>query len=314
MNGDDDDTLTLAPTPNGEAFWGRALHSDSDVTEFNINGGTLALRPPQGGALMLGAAFGSYQSIVFNIRGAFSVRQTNVAGNSQSGFPRATFNIYAGGKCSISEGGYFTGSLAVNVNDLGSMIVSAHAIKIEDGTYVATGIADADSPSLELIAWRSLADPYSGNFDIARHRITCKSSSVCRLQATSMSYTASHIRAEETASLLIACDAIDLDSSTVFAVGQGSAAITFAGSEKNEAPFDIINNAYPKGLFNFIATEGANTSTFRFLNIGSAFEFNKLQAEGVITINGAPDTQYKCDWRSEADGSDKYFVIFLKSA
>ena len=30
-------------------------------------------------------------------------------------------------------------------------------------------------------------------------------------------------------------------------------------------------------------------------------------------INGAPDTQSKCDWRSEPDGSDKYFVIFLKS-
>ena len=314
MNGDSNDTLTLSPAPPDDMFWGgQLLPGGSDLTEINVNGGTLALEPPQsGGALVLGIGVGR-QNIALNIRGTFLVRQTRVVGNPQADVPAATFNINGRGRCSISGGEGLSGTLAINVNDSGSMSVSARVITIENGTYLADGIADGDNPSLELIALRSLVDPYSGNFEIKQHEISCKSGSVSRLRAISMSLADTHIRAEDTASLLVACDTIDVDSDTVFAVGQGSAVITFVGSEKNAAPFDFFGNTYPKGLFNFITTEGINKSTFRFLNVGnSAYDFKKMQTDGVITIDGAPDTQSKCDWRSEVDGPDKYFAIFLK--
>ena len=309
MNGDSDDTLTLSPIGVGETLWGRP---GSGVTEINVNGGTLAFEPLQSdGLLTLGNPVDHHQ-ISVNIRGTFLVRQTNVI-NELGNFPTATFNISASGRCSISGGERFAGSYVINVNESGSMSVSANEIELLDGTYLATGIADRDTPSLELIAVRSLTVPESGGFEIRQHEMTFKSASISRLRAASMSFADTHIRAEDSASLLIACDFIDVDSDTVFAVGQGSAVITFVGSEKNAAPFDFFNNAYPKGLFNFITTEGINKSAFRFLNVGnSAYDFKKMQTDGVITIDGAPDTQSKCDWRSEVDGADRYFVIFLK--
>ena len=312
MNGDDGDTLTLSPGPRDDAFWGDGVPGGKDVTEFNINGGTFSVQPPQGGGLFLGNMTAPLPNTIFNIRATFSVRETAVAGVIYDGFPQTTINIHPGGQCCISNGPLFSGGFAINVNDLGSIRVSALVIKINDGTYLAKGVANGESPSLELIAWRSLADPYSGNLEIRRHEISCKSASVSRLRAMSMSLADTHIRAEDTASLLVACDTIDVNSDTVFAAGQGSAVITFVGSEKNAAPFDFFNNVYPKGLFNFITTEGINKSTFKFLNIGSAYDFKKMQTDGIITIDGAPDTQSKCDWRSEVDDADRYFVIFLK--
>ena len=313
MNGDDDDTLTLLPTPGSEAFWGAPGIGDLDVTRISINGGTLALKPPHGGSLMLGVGAGPEEQTIINIKGNFLVRQADVTGNTKSGFAQGTFNILEGGRCSIAEGPYFSGSFAINIHDLGSMRVSADGVDINDGNYLAIGIADGDNPSLELIASPSLARPGSGYLQMIRHEIVCKSASVSRLRAKAMSLTDTTMRATDTASLLIACDFIDFAGHTEFVVGQGSAAITFSGSAKKEAPFNIIENDYPKGLFNFITNEGANNSTFRFLNIGSAFEFNKLQATGVITIDGAPVTQNRCGYTFETDGSDKYFVIFLKS-
>ena len=305
MNGEDADSLTLSPTPSGGAAW----HQSS---RFDINGGTLAINPPHyGGVLLFGDdSSGPDQNVILNIRGAFVVNQINIIGRAPSA--PCTINLYARGQCRIT-GSLFSGSFAINVNDSGSMSVSAHSIEIDDGTYFANGVANEESPSIELIALRSLANLQSGYLAISRHEFVCKSASVSRLRAMSMSLAETHIRAEESASLLVACDSIDVDSGTVFAVGQGSAVMTFTGSEKNAAPFDFFNNAYPKGLFNFITTEGINKSTFRFLNVGnSAYDFKKMQTDGVITIDGAPDTQSKCDWRSEVDGPDKYFAIFLK--
>ena len=312
MKGDDDDTLTLSPT-GGDAYWCKEVPSISHVSEFNVTGGTFAIRPPQAGTLTLGAYATALQTINLNIGGTFLARQTNFIGFDSGFSPEVTFEILPRGKCCISEGGVFSGTFAINIHDLGSMSVSALVMRISNGTYLANGISNAGRPSLELIASRSLANPQSGWLEIQRHEIVCKSASISRLEATALSLTETDIRAADSASLLIACDTIDVDSNTVFAIGQGSAAITFTGSEKNEAPFDFFKKSYPKGLFNFITTEGANQSAFKFLNIGSAFDLSKMQADGVITINGAPDTQHKCDWRLEADGSNKYFVIFLKS-
>ena len=312
MDGDDDDTLTLAPTPGGHAFWGAPGPSETDVSEFNINGGTLAIQS-QGGTLHLGEALAPEQLIALNIAGTFLARQTTILGNARGLRPGVTFKVFPRGRCSISEGEGFDGGFLIEVDDLGSMSVTACGFKLVQGQYFANGIGNADNPSLELIALPSLAQPESGYLEMTNQKIVCSSRSVSRLQAKAMSITDTTMRAAHSASLLIACDAIDFAGRTVFTVSQGSAAITFSGSAKNAAPFDFFNNAYPKGLFNFITTEGANQSAFKFLSIGSAYDFKKMQTDGIITINGAPDTQSKCDWRSEPDGSDKYFVIFLKS-
>lgn len=300
MDGDDEDTLTLAPTPGGYAVWGASVPSELDVSEFNINGGTLAIQS-QGGTLNLGAIQAHKQLITLNIAGTFLARQTTFIGTSRGVSPWVTFKVFPRGRCSISEGVAFNGAFLIEVDDLGSMSVTACGFNLEHGQYFASGIGNADNPSLELIASPSLAQPGSGYFEMTNQQIVCSSRSVSRLQAKAMSLTDSTMRAADTASLLIACDTIDFAGRTQFTVGQGSAAITFSGSAKNAAPFDFFKNSYPKGLFNFITNEGTNKSTFRFLNIGSAYDFKKMQTDGIITTY---DLRKITKYLSEPSGSD----------
>lgn len=110
---------------------------------------------------------------------------------------------------------------------------------------------------------------------------------------------------------------IVLESGAIFAVGQGAAVITFAGSSDGPAPFDFQKMAkqYPKGLFNFITNEGVNKSKFRFLGIGSAFDFFAMVQEGLIVVNGSPDDGTRTTWSREPDPNDPgkyYFTIYLK--
>lgn len=96
---------------------------------------------------------------------------------------------------------------------------------------------------------------------------------------------------------------IVLESGAIFAVGQGAAVITFAGSSDGPAPFDFQKMAkqYPKGLFNFITNEDVNKSKFRFLGIGSAFDFFAMVQEGLIAVNGSPDDGTRTTWSREPD-------------
>lgn len=117
--------------------------------------------------------------------------------------------------------------------------------------------------------------------------------------------------------MFIECDAIDLDSDTVFSLGHGSAAITFDGTNGGRAPFEFLDKDYPEGIFNFITTEGPNVGRLRFRGIGSAFEFAMMIQKNLITIDGIPESQspHQCTWTREGDTdhfNDSYFVVFLK--
>ena len=348
-----DGILTLAPIPQDiDVFvdWGATPGPWIDnpaVTRIAINSGTLKLvcgelEPTAVAVLGLGTEDAVTE---VDITGTFIVRDINVAGSVvPSERPGSTINVYPNGTFLVGWENStlvtnFGGAFNINVHDLGSMSVTASFVDLPGGTYVIGGPSTAANSSLEIAALPAAklqGSPTSGDggnrdgaFLIANHRISCRSASVSRLRAISMSCTSTHIKVEDTASLSIACNSIAFDGAivpngsaafetgTIFAAGQGSAAITFTGSRDGPAPFDFKNTAtqYPKGLFNFITKEGANRSKFRFLGIGSAFDFAGMLQKGLIAVDGMPDDGSKTAWRMESGGegpSKSYFTVYLK--
>jgi len=183
-------------------------------------------------------------------------------------------------------------------------------VGVSRGNYIVAGIPKEDGLSLELVARVSCTTWGDPGLSMAGHELWCKSASVSRLQAPSMGYPGTHIKAEDTASITIACDSIAFDDSSVFDTGQGSAAITFTGLNDGPAPFDFANKTYPKGLFNFITTEGANNSMFKFRGTGDAWQRNKLVEDGVITVNGMPTTQPYIGFMY--DSQSGYYLFYLR--
>ena len=350
MNGDGH-TLTLAPIPQDiDVFieWGATPGPwlpDPAVTQITINSGTLQvmsgeLDPTADAVLGLGV---EDAVVVVDVTGNFIVRDVNVEGavrpSNGGPMPGTTINVHRGGQFlvgseSLTRVTGFTGAFDINVHDMGSVSVTAHIVRLTGGAYSIGDASTTENSSFEIIALptpSSQGSPLSGDGSLSAssHHISCRSASTSLLRAISMSYTGAHIKVEDSASLSIACDSIAFDgavahdspivleSGTIFAVGQGAAVITFAGSSDGPAPFDFQKMAkqYPKGLFNFITNEDVNKSKFRFLGIGSAFDFFAMVQEGLIAVNGSPDDGTRTTWSREPDPNDPgkyYFTIYLK--
>lgn len=353
--------LTLAPIPGDiDVFipWGAPLdgwESNPSLTEIAINSGTLEVisgEPDPVAGIILQIGLEDAVAKV-DVKGNLIVRDVNVEGAAlpadQGPKPGATINVYAGGTFVVGRGrstriSGFAGSFDINVHDQGSMDVSAHIVDLAGGTYVVGGDASTTAQSsLKVIAApASPASPVAesgslrnGSFSIANYRVSCNAASISLLQGVSMSCASTHMKAQDSASLSIACDSIAFDgvvsgdgninghraegfeNGTVFAVGRGAADITFSSAAGGPAPFDFLSKTqqYPNGLLNFITDEGANKSRFRFLGIGSGFEFSAMLQKGLITVDGMPDNGKKTTWRRETDSADPskyYFTIYLK--
>ncbi|GLU34320.1 hypothetical protein WKR88_09785 [Trinickia caryophylli] len=346
-------SLTLAPVPEDiDVFmeWGEPAESWIDnppLTRIAINSGTLKMVagvPTSTAVAVLG--LGVEDAVVqLDITGTFTVQDVNVEGSGRpvddGPVPASTINIYPNGRFLVGKENAtrvtgFAGGFDINVHDGGTMSVTAHTLDLTSGTYTIGDRAAAGPCSVELIAQPATASP--GDVPVSdadgallsdNLRISCTSASSSRLQAISMAFTATHIKAEDTASLTIGCNSIAFDESvktdrpvvfetgTIFAVGQGSAVISFTSASGGPAPFKFTDMAreYPKGLFNFVTADGANKGKFKFLDIGSAFDFSAMIHRGLITIDGTPDNGAKTTWGWEVDPelpSRSYFTIHLK--
>lgn len=355
MNGGDH-SLTLKPVPvDIDVFteWGQPAESwisDPPPTRIIINSGTFTIvsgEPTSTAVAVLG--LGVEDAVLqLDITGQMVVQDVNVEGSAppvdNGPLHGSTINVYPGGTLVVGKQNAtrvtgFVGGFDINVHDGGSMSVTAHIIDMTSGTYTIGDRANAGASSLDLVALPGAASPrgprranetvLNGTLLSSHQRIECRSSSSSRLQAMSMAFTSTHVHMEDTASLAIACNSIAFDevvktdssaffeSGTLFAVGQGSAAITFTSESGGPAPFEFTNmdKQYPQGLFNFITTDGANKSKFRFRGIGSAFDFSAMVQRGLITVDGMTDDGSRTTWSWEADpdvSPRAYFTIHLK--
>lgn len=357
MIGNDDAILKLSPVGGGrsETLWGVWSENDSHLTQFNIKGGTFifqtnpvdpsrpARRPRQTatqGQLMLGDSGPDLRTLEINVESSFIMQHVSVFADPGSDeIPLITFNVDLGGTCRITGAEEFSGTFKTNVHDLSSMSVAAAYVGLFYGKCVIDGAppdGNSASSSLEIVASPSASSvrppPYSvagpGDLVLLSHEISCSSTSVSRLHAKRMYCNGALIYVKDAASLVIACDTIELDTpilykvtGTVFSVGKGTASITFTGVGRDSAPFVFLDKPapfYPKGLFNFITNESTekNQSKFRFRGAGSAFDHARLVQEGTITINGQPVTPGQTDWANEVENgnlAESYFTIFLKN-
>ena len=312
-------TLSLEILGGGAPIWGYQVDGGHDqhlVSQFTINeGATLsyAAKVPRV-ALFLGQDY-SLNEVKFDITGNFIVENTafEAMPNISQG-PATTVSLRQSGSFRVINAFDYTSALSLNIYDQGYASVTANSVELVAGTYRISGIPNRGKPSLEIIAVAapSLTDS-SATMSISSHDITCTSASVSRLQAESISYTATNITVQDTASMLIACDSITVDNQTVFNVapstkGPASATITFTGQNGGNAPFDFTKPQYPPGLFNFLS--GTNIACkFRFKGKGDKSWFQNLLATGSVTLNGSVDDRIV--WAEQREGSDTYFVLFV---
>lgn len=347
-------SLTLAPIAQGmDVFvqWcdtpGSGLGDPAKMTRIIINSGTLRMMSGEpnltaDSTLVLGPEEGG---VAIDIAGSLIVQDMNVEGFVLPGVdglkPGASIKILPGGTFQVGrekrtkETG-FVGAFNLDLRDSGSMSAVAHIVELMKGAFVVGGGEPAGpaGASLEIVALPDTPTSGGGNnrygtFSISDHRLACRSTSASLLKARSLAWVRTHAKVEDTASLSIACDAIAFDdaasqgsagaieSSSIFAVGRGTASVTFIGENGGAAPFDFLHavEKYPKGLFDFVTRDGANAGTFRFQGIGSIFEFTSMAKHGLITIDGVPDSGVKTTWKRETDSEDPskyYFTVYLK--
>lgn len=314
------------------ADWGGTPPVTGATTQIRIERGTLQLQPskPNPGGLPGMVWFGADESVQYltvDVTGTLVIEDTVVFGKTPDMgdmLPTSTINIRPGGTFRVGQSATppateMTGSFYINVYEQGSVSLTAYAVGLSYGAVTLYGSpASGAGTSFEVIAV-PLTPSELGTIEIGSQEIACKSASVSRLQARSMSFADADIKAGDTASITLACDAIGFDDNdVVFALGQGSPVMTFTGLDDGPAPFKFLDapaGHYPKGLFNFLTdTKGDNTGKFRFHGVGSAFDFSKMHSESIITVNGAFDKDYITDYMWEPYGSDPhgYFVIYIK--
>lgn len=330
-------TLILQPQGPGDAtVWGQPADGGIGVTAFTINNGaTLIFQPEIGPAISSGKLiftednkFGNAvlnfdliggnliiegADVDSNAGGTFQASGVTINLSSESSFCvnartfTAGFNIEAHGKSSSVSvmTNYFSSSS-------GMWEVETDSVRSGENNPLLEGASE--NLSVDLIVTPAADVSQSGMMSLVNHDIYF-SIALGRFKAVSMFYDSCDIAVAYDSSMLIACDAITFGSGkTVFSVDDASSTITFTGQSGGQAPFDFMNKSYPKGLFNFETTQGKGK--FRFANIGSIFEFQKLVDNGVITVSGNPDPhQTYITWTRETDTVDPsryYFTIFLK--
>ena len=336
-------TLALHAQGGGATVWGQPGDGGTGVTTFTINNGaTLIFQPEIGSATSSGKLifaennkFGNALlnfdliggnliiegvDVESNAGGTFGAAATTINASSGSSF-RVNAKTFTAGFNLIAHGDPLSVSVMTNYfsPSSGMWEVDSDFVRSGENNPSIEGASENLSVDVEKLSVDVIVTPAadvnpSGIMSLTNHDMYFDGTAN-RFKAVSMFYDSCKIEVTNDSSMLIACDAIAFGGgTTVFSVDGASSTITFTGQNGGPAPFDFFNKPYPKGLFNFEATQGKGK--FRFANIGSAFDFNKLASDGTITVNGNPDpSQTYITWTRENDTSDpslSYFTILLK--
>jgi hypothetical protein len=286
--------LTLSPTGAADDFltiWGCVPNGQEsfETTQITVEEkATLQFIPKQTGPLLpLGAIFFTDENaaeaqVTADISGTLLFQDVETTANdiTNTSDPAATINVNPTGSFRVANSLAFTGGYYINAHGPGQVTIAASSVDIENGNYILDGNSTATSPTLKMAAFNVTGDTQSGSLNLSNQQITCQEASVGHFESRIGTYADSNVIARDAASMLIACDAITLDSATVFAVGPGTnATITFAGIDGRPAPFDFKDpSTYPgkyfPGMFNFLANQqhSDNKGKFIFRGMsGSAF-------------------------------------------
>jgi hypothetical protein len=192
--------------------------------------------------------------------------------------------------------------------------IRANEIVLKDGTYRIKRAPESGAARNERFAL-DVESKDGGTMHISDLTVRCLGSTFAVFKSKHSTFHGTNkISVENDSTITIASDKLSVDEEpkTVFQIEKGSGEILF-DTYSGDSPFDFDNNSYPRGLFNFIKTDGKtgdkNMTSIRIFGV-HAFQRQKMEDLKVVAIDGVALDQWKNVVDYHQNGN--YLIISLK--